>query len=81
MKRILLLAAVVTTTTMAPAPNAVAAPPSACFDPANMYSALCAGTRFYYPPGYNVDDPGTWHQWPQYSPWPPQCYPGSGCTR
>jgi hypothetical protein len=63
------------------APPADAAPPYICFDPAHASDVLCAGTRTYWPPGYSLSDPGTWHQWPKYSPWPPQCYSGTGCTR
>lgn len=54
------------------APDAKAAPPPyACFDAANQGSPLCAGVRFYYPPGYSVDQPDTQYPWQWRTPLDP----------
>jgi hypothetical protein len=44
--------------------------PFACYNPQNAYNPLCAGARFSWPPGYSIDNPGSWGPWAQYSP----CY-------
>jgi hypothetical protein len=45
--------------------------PACCMGAQNQWDERCAGARFHWGPGYNVDDPGTWG--PRYSPWDGDC--------
>lgn len=54
------------------APAASASPPYICYQPEHMHDLLCAGTSSQLPPGYSLQDPGTWQPWPKYSTWPPK---------
>lgn len=76
MTTIRIAAALAATAAIGWAPHAEALP-CVCYQPAHMYDSLCAGRQFNLPPGYNVDDPGTWSPWPEYSP----CAYGTPCGK
>ena len=70
MRTLLIALAMLAALPMAPVATASPVLPC-CFNPKNQYDLRCVGARFERPPGYNVDDPGTWSG---YSPW------GGGCN-
>jgi hypothetical protein len=68
-KILTLLAALIAATILSPSAHSSPVNPC-CFNPKNQWDERCVGARFERPPGYNVDDPGTWSG---YSPWQGGC--------